>query len=435
MKRKGMNFRYKILCSMIIATLAFTAVAYPEDKFKLKTGAKGEICLSCHDTFQDALKSRYLHPLLKTGQCTGCHNPHTSSYKTLLTEDVSKLCSNCHKKVIPEMARSTHEVVVEGNCVKCHNPHASNNKFILTKAGNELCFECHRDMAAETNEARFKHKPVRDGCITCHNPHASTKFDFLLKKDVPSLCLECHKSDKPEFARQHMNYPVAAANCASCHDTHGSNKKAMIFDKVHAPVADKQCSSCHEEPDAPNPFKTKKDGVELCMACHKDMIEKTFNKNRIHWPLVDKTGCLNCHSAHAAKQENLLKGTIINVCGKCHSDTVELQEISINNPKNERLCAPVKAGNCIACHSPHSSDYVLLAPKPSFSFNVCQECHDWQQHSTHPVGEDYMDQRNANLSTNCLSCHKTCGTGNRRAMMHFDTIKALCTQCHVEFKR
>src|SRR4030066_1194997 len=106
------------------------------------------------------------------------------------------------------------------------------------------------------------------------------------------------------------------------------------------------------------------------MECHKDVINEMFNKNRLHWPLVDKTGCLNCHSPHATKQKKLVTDSIINLCGECHSDTVTLQEISKNNPENQNLCKPIKEGNCIACHSPHTSDNVLLTPKPSMSYDI-----------------------------------------------------------------
>lgn len=313
-------------------------------------------------------------------ECSGCHDPHTSSYEKLLITDVNKLCYGCHKKVIPEKAQSAHKAVVEGKCMECHDPHASDNKFILVKEGNELCFDCHKDIEDTVKNVKFKHEPVEKEkrCLNCHEPHASAKFTFLLKNDVPPLCIECHKTDKPSFKTQHVDYPVASTACNSCHNSHGSNKKAIIFDEVHVPVAEKKCDQCHEEPTSRSPFMTKKQGVELCRDCHKDMINEMFNKNRLHWPLVDKTGCLNCHSPHATKQKKLLTGSIVDLCGECHSDTVELQKISINNPENKKLCKPVKEGNCIACHSPHTSDNVLLTPKPSMSYDICGSCHEWQ---------------------------------------------------------
>jgi DmsE family decaheme c-type cytochrome len=439
MRWNDMNIRYKIIFSFfVISALVFIAPAYSKDDFKLKPDAEGKICLNCHEAFQEKVKSFYVHTPVKKGECTGCHDPHASAYKKLLAADSNKICYSCHKEIVPDKARSAHRIVVEGNCLKCHDSHASNNKFILIKTGNELCLDCHKDIGDTVKTVRFKHKPVEDnkGCINCHNPHASAKFNFLLKNDVPALCIECHKTDRPSFKARHSDYPVANSRCTSCHNSHGSNKAVIIFDNVHTPVAEKKCNKCHDEPTSQFPFATKKEGVELCRACHNDAIEEIFNKKRVHWPLVDKIGCLNCHSPHASKQKKLLTAVTINVCERCHSDTVELQERSKNNPKNPSLCKPVKEGNCTACHSPHSADNVLLVSKPSMSFDICGSCHEWRAHtSTHPIGEKVKDSRNKNLIVDCLSCHKACGTGNKPSMTHFETITATCIQCHKEFER
>ncbi|MDH3555496.1 MAG: cytochrome c3 family protein [Deltaproteobacteria bacterium] len=411
--------------------LTFAAPVHSKNEFKLKLGAKGQICLKCHETLKKTLKSRFVHPLLKKGECIGCHVPHTSSHKSLLNEDRAKLCYNCHKEVLPENARSSHDVVVEGNCKTCHDSHGSNNRFILSKSGNELCLDCHKDMSADVRKVRFKHKSLenRKGCLNCHDPHASAKSSFLLESQAPTLCLKCHKTDKASFAKKHMNYPVKNADCTSCHNPHGSNNRGIIFDVAHAAVTEGKCTECHQKPTS---LKTKKKTTQLCRECHKDMVDQTFNKNRVHWPLVDKVGCVNCHDPHATKEQKLLKGSIVNVCGRCHADTVELQEWSIKNPKNDRLCEPVKKGNCITCHSPHAADNVLLITQKSVTNDLCGRCHEWETHSTHPIGAKIIDNRNKNLTVECLTCHQACGTGNKPAMLTFSNTYELCLQCHVE---
>jgi len=183
------------------------------------------------------------------------------------------------------------------------------------------------------------------------------------------------------------------------------------------------------------PLKIKKLGTSLCRQCHREMIERAFSKDRIHWPLVDSKGCLNCHAPHGAKQKKLLNGLTLTVCGKCHSDTVELQAWSKKNPKNKKLCEPVKTGNCISCHAPHSSDNILLFARTSINAELCGECHEWQSHSTHPIGDKVIDQRNKNLTLDCLSCHKGCGTGNKPSMLHYELTEELCIQCHTDRKR
>lgn len=438
MKIKHIHIRFAIVFSISILTgLIFAGPSYPVDKFKLKSGAKGKLCLKCHETFKKTLKSRFVHPLLKKEECTGCHVPHSSSHKNLLTAATTRLCYGCHQEVLPDEAPSAHKIVVEGNCKKCHDSHGSNNKFILIKSGNDLCFDCHKDISDNVNNVQFKHKSIDidKGCLNCHNPHASAKSNFLLEKDAPSLCLKCHKTNTPTFARRHSNYAVADAACDSCHSPHGSNKRGIIYDEVHAPVAENKCTECHFEPTSPNALEIKKQGSMLCRQCHKDMIDKTFNKNRLHWPLADNVGCLNCHSPHGTKQKKLLKGTQIKVCGKCHEDTIKLQEWSKNNPKNKSLCEPIKKGNCTSCHTPHASDNVLLINQTNISIDLCRKCHEWLTHSSHPIGAKVVDQRNKNLSVECLSCHKACGTGNKPSMLPFETTHELCIQCHIERRK
>jgi predicted CXXCH cytochrome family protein len=164
-------------------------------------------------------------------------------------------------------------------------------------------------------------------------------------------------------------------------------------------------------------------------------VDSALEKNRVHWPVLDDVGCLNCHGPHATKEQKLLRGSVRDVCGTCHADTVELQEWSINNKNNEKLCEPVKTGNCIVCHSPHASDKPLLITQESINNDLCGRCHDWEGHSTHPIGEKIVDQRNKNLTVDCLSCHKACGTGNNKSMLPFSTTYELCIQCHVERRK
>lgn len=428
MKGAGTNMRYKGFFSLLsFAALLVAGAAFSADKFNLKPGAKGKICVNCHVTFQDTLKRPFLHTPVKTGDCSGCHNPHTASHGKLLEADPDRICQRCHDEVAPERSRSRHQVVAEGKCTACHDPHAANNKWNLVKAGNELCFGCHKDLGQAVTKARFKHSPVEKGCLTCHDPHASEKFPHLVKNDVPGLCVNCHKADKPSFLSRHSGYPVAKGRCTSCHNPHGSDKPVILYANVHRPVMNKMCNQCHESPSSPTPFEVKNSGFELCRGCHSRMVNETFGKNQLHWALVGKKGCLACHSPHATSEAALLKGPTISVCGECHSDTVQRQETSV--AKHE----PVMNGECEVCHSIHASDVPLLLANPSVN-DLCGTCHSWGKHSSHPIGEKYADMRNRNLTVNCLSCHRSHGTPYKK-LNPFATSTDLCVQCHERQKR
>ena len=430
---------------LIPLALVAAAVAHGQNKFRLKLGAAGKVCVDCHPDFAEKLKSKFVHTPVKAGECVGCHSPHASDHGKLLSVPTNSICLTCHDGVIPPKAVSTHKVVIEGNCVKCHDPHASNNKANLLKAGNDLCVSCHKAIGDAVAKVKFKHMPVSDGCLNCHNPHASDKSPKLLNSPVPALCVQCHKPDSPRFARQHVDYPVGKANCASCHDPHGSNTAGILLDTVHPPVASKRCAQCHNAATAAEPFATRRSGFELCRGCHSAMVNETFGKARVHWPLVDKTGCLNCHEAHASRQKKLLNVEEASLCGQCHNDTLDWQAKLAEKEKQETAAAkgrpekgafthdPIRKGGCSACHVPHASDSTHLMRQPSV-VEGCGACHDWLKHSSHPMGEKYADMRSRNRSVDCLSCHRAHGTGYRY-MITFPTPTDLCVQCHKQLRR
>lgn len=397
------------------------------NKFKLKMGARGELCLNCHEDFKGKLGKRFVHTPVGEGECTGCHDPHTSKHGALLARDPAQVCYTCHDNLVPEGAASAHRSVVEGKCGSCHDPHASDHKNNLLKGGNELCFGCHEPILAAVSGISRPHDPVTDNCLGCHSPHASASAGSLLIRAVPGLCRECHDTGGRAFAAVHGNYPVGEADCTSCHNPHGSNQRAILYDAVHSPVARRMCSQCHTSPDSPDALKTRREGYDLCRGCHNDMVNVTLAKNRVHGPALSGEGCLSCHRPHASSNPALLAGPTGQVCGKCHADTQARHE------RSETKHEPIQQGDCAACHDPHSSDYVFLA-KQAGTIDLCGTCHDWHKHSSHPIGAQVVDPRNPNLGTDCLSCHRSHGTEYKH-MIPFATITTLCVQCHEQFKR
>lgn len=425
-----MKFKHKVMVVCLlggVAALFSLSTGFAEGNLKLKPGARGKICLSCHTTFTEKMQKKHIHTPLAKGECSGCHNPHASLHEKLMEAEADEICFRCHDSLVPEGARSSHQVVAEGKCVSCHDPHSSDNPANLLQAGSRLCFSCHKEMGEKIAENKFKHSPVEKDCLGCHTPHASAANSKLLKLEVPGLCLNCHKTDKASFKKQHLDYPVEKGRCTSCHDPHGSNTGAILADNVHAPVSKKMCNQCHNEPGSASPFATRKDGYELCQGCHYEMINDTFSKNRLHWPLVDKTGCINCHTPHASSESGLLREPMITLCGSCHGDTIARQE------RSQTKHPPIADGECSVCHDPHGSDNLFIMNEPSY-LDLCGQCHDWQIHSTHPIGEKVIDPRNKNLTLQCLSCHRTHGTEYKH-FLYFADVQGLCVQCHTQYRR
>lgn len=420
-----MNYRMLITAAILVLALPGSPGA-GQDPFKLKPGGRGKVCLNCHVSFQEKIGASFVHTPVKQGDCSGCHNPHTSSHQKLLGDDPNALCARCHGSLVPEKAKSVHDVVARGKCLDCHDPHGSDNKANVKAAGNALCFGCHRELQERTAKSRFRHRPVDQACLTCHDPHASAASARLLKESVPALCTGCHKTDRPIFVKQHMNYPVAKANCASCHDPHGSDRAAILYDGVHKPVASRMCSQCHEDPASPDPLATRKTGFALCQDCHSGLVKDTFALAYLHWPVAGAKGCESCHTPHGSPKKGLLRGPVAAVCGSCHIDTMDRQKSFLTQHK------PVKEGNCTACHRPHGSNSALLLDKQTVP-ELCGTCHDWQKHSTHPI-ESVQDPRDKNLAVSCSSCHRTHGTAGKR-LLPTATITELCVQCHEQYRR
>lgn len=417
-----------VMMLLAVLTFCFSATAVQaEANFKLKPGAKGKLCLSCHTAFTAKMNAKHVHTPLANGDCSGCHNPHASNHGKLMDTDANAVCYNCHANVIPAGAVSSHQAVAKGECVACHDPHSSANPANLVKGGSELCFDCHKQLGEKLATNKFGHSPVKQSCLRCHNPHASEKHDSLLKTAEPALCLECHKANTAGFKQRHMNYPVEQGRCTSCHDPHGSNSGAILADHVHAPIKNQMCNQCHNEPTSAQPFAVKKDGYELCQGCHYEMINEAFGKNRLHWPMVDKTGCINCHAPHASTEQGLLRKPMTEVCGSCHADTLARQD------RSQTKHQPISDGECSVCHSPHASNNLFLQKEPS-TIKTCAQCHDWQTHSTHPIGAEVIDPRNPNVSLDCLSCHRTHGTEYKH-FIYYQDIQSLCVQCHTKYRR
>ena len=398
-----------------------------DEDFRLKSGARGELCVDCHDDFADRLEKPFVHTPITEGDCTGCHNPHTSNYEMLLAAESGEMCMECHDDLVPSETKSAHEVFVEGKCLSCHDPHAAENEMNLLKAGSALCFECHEALGKRIAENEFEHEPVVEDCLECHNPHVSAESSKLLKDAQPKLCLECHETDEASFKKVHKKYPVQKARCTSCHDPHGSSTAGLLFANVHEPVSDGKCDECHEGADSSVPFALQETGVELCEGCHYEEVVDAFNKKRVHWPLVDKKGCINCHAPHGSPEDSLLKEPMLVLCGRCHADTVARQE------RSQTEHPPVAEGECTECHSPHSSDSLFLVTESSY-LDLCETCHEWQIHSTHPIGEKIIDPRNPNVTVQCLSCHRTHGTEFEH-FIYFETTNDMCVQCHSEYRR
>ncbi len=250
------------------------AVSTPHPKKNQKTFKLAQevpaLCFQCHTDFG---KMKYVHPPVKDGMCTTCHNPHDSNQPKLLTEPQKELCSSCHPDKTD--AKYEHGPAATGDCIFCHNPHASNNTHLTIKEGPALCFVCHGDFEAVLKK-KYVHPAINMGCTACHNPHGSP-FKKFFPAEGAGLCYQCHPQIEEKLKTAKSVHPPIKTQrgCASCHDPHASDAPKML----------------------------QKEGKDLCLECHKDLIKK--NMTVLHGPIKEGK-CTPCHDPHGTPNEKLL---------------------------------------------------------------------------------------------------------------------------------
>ncbi|MEW6380650.1 MAG: cytochrome c3 family protein [bacterium] len=161
------------------------------------------LCYTCHqkekERFQGASRS---HMASGDDECVYCHTPHVSLRKDLTRRDVRTLCLSCHPGMavrLKEDAESfRHPEVVKGNCTSCHDPHSSSQAKFFKANSLELCTKCHARQKKASHPTGEKAIDPRDRkspimCDTCHDP-MGTKFKYSLRLDgSEALCKQCHK--------------------------------------------------------------------------------------------------------------------------------------------------------------------------------------------------------------------------------------------------
>jgi predicted CXXCH cytochrome family protein len=415
------------ICVVLFPLMAMPAMAADDNPYRLKPGARGPVCLDCHSDLQDQMKLSSVHTPVKSGECSDCHSPHASSHDQLLAADPATICAGCHTDLLPAEPVSVHAALADEGCAGCHDPHASPNANNLLQAGNLLCYTCHAEMQAEVEGAEFRHAPVVDDCRACHDPHASGAAAYLLKQDVGSLCADCHDATRASFVQRHNGYPVAGSDCTSCHDPHGSARSGILRAQLHQPVANGMCNLCHQDASAEEPLQLRRPGISLCAGCHNKVLNDVFSRNELHWPVVEGAACANCHAPHGSDEAALLVAAPHDLCGGCHAETIEAQVTSMDQHP------PVEQGKCSACHEPHAADPQFLL-RSSDDLQLCGSCHDWETHSSHPIGPKIVDPRNPNLTLDCSSCHRPHGSPFK-GLAHLDLGGDMCIQCHEQLQR
>jgi predicted CXXCH cytochrome family protein len=239
----------------------------------LKAG--NELCISCHEEFQEIMTRRYKHRPA-TESCIHCHNAHNSRQRKLLHVELATGCLDCHGPIRAAIARARvkHGALDQGSkCANCHNPHGANIEKLLIQLPFDMCVGCHstddmkdRQGVTLTNfkkllsQNRVWHAPVAaKDCSACHRTHAGDNFRMLVDEYPPgfyspydpkvyALCYGCHNDrvvNVPETRTLtnfrdgtrnlhyvHVRKGARGRTCRACHEVHASNQALHIRDGV-----------------------------------------------------------------------------------------------------------------------------------------------------------------------------------------------------------
>ena len=225
---------------------------------------------------------------------------------------------------------------------------------------------------------------------------------------------------------------VVGAKCAQCHqeivdsyalDAHGKSGKFLRDARATS------CESCHgdgtkhidtlEAKDIANPPKmTTAQANESCLQCHaRDRNHETWRGSPHDRQDIS---CLTCHSAHHAKQPEMMlsKLTVEDTCLSCHSDKRKaLYQRSTHLFRTEQHVMKV---NCTSCHDPHGGEGRKMLVSNTTN-GLCYQCHAEKRGP--------LLWEHAPVQENCLTCHSPHGSNNVNLL----TARSaqLCQQCHV----
>lgn len=227
-----MKYSGKHVIFFLLLALAWGwPAAAAEHPVPLPKDVQDKNCLECHE---DKTKGKAVHTAIAMG-CSTCHSVKTEGETTTveLVSPKNELCFTCHEKSKDEVL---HKPYAQGQCTTCHDPHTSDFAKQTRAEGNQLCLACHLERRTTDTTvklfgsqeipdtefqqvpkisldptAKFGHPmgmhPVTDyanpatgekiSCLTCHNQHASPNQDLIQmaydkNKKAVDMCDGCH---------------------------------------------------------------------------------------------------------------------------------------------------------------------------------------------------------------------------------------------------
>ena len=113
---------------------------------------------------------------------------------------------------------SIHPAYTQRKCRDCHNTQSIS---LLKEKKERFCYSCHKQ---ENYTKDYLHGPVAVGaCLACHLPHES-KYERLLKSNIPQICLDCHTTWDKQDVKAHSMGKM----CTQCHNPHAGSSRFFL---------------------------------------------------------------------------------------------------------------------------------------------------------------------------------------------------------------
>lgn len=225
--------------------------------------------------------------------------------------------------------------------------------------------------------------------------------------------LNSFKPSNISYSELSYNHSTPNDTIKTCMDCHAD---LISEEEVHSP-AKKKCERCHETNGNEHPLDnivafTLADTIpNLCYSCHDPKNEE----DHVHDP-IQKGECLLCHSPHSSPNLYLVTADPISkLCDQCH--TLDIPEANMTHQA-------ITDGDCQGCHNPHQADNEKFLNSTNTS-GLCRSCHRNQRK------ELKLEHVHSPFKEDCFKCHQPHSSKENHLLDY--KPKELCISCHEEF--
>lgn len=401
--------------------------AYAVEAVGGRTPPPARACEDCHESPHRTSFVARAAALLDTApraSCEACHPIQTGAFAAAdmaprlhaasgfaleLPHDQAR-CEDCHAPR-PEGGRREYDdsaaARAPDDCAACHDdPHGG--QFASAGAPAPRCVDCHArerfepsrfDAAAHARTGfSLDGAHARTECDACHERQGDAPRAF---RGVARACEACHEDAHRGgiVARAPVDLvpaDVRAGACAACHTTESfdqvererfdhARSTRFPLEGAHARAA---CEVCHVPAEVEDAFGRRFGFAASplagpsgeCSACHADVHEGAFERERCPREVGARTGCARCHAAESFRElarafdhglwtAYPLEGGHAGVeCAACHGELPPGSERRLGLAR-ERLRGPLD--RCDACHAdPHRGAFTRVEPGVD-----CSACH------------------------------------------------------------